>query len=97
MSSESEYYSETSSSDELQSDDEQNINLELTGDILKNYNIIYKLGKGSFSTVWLAFNITDNKFYALKVQNSSEYKAGVEEINFVKKLPTNPPVFNNII
>lgn len=103
MSSDSEYNSdvecssndnESSSSDE---DMEHNNNMELTGEILKDYNIICELGRGSYSIVWLAFNIVDNKFYALKVQDPKEYKAGIEEIKFVQKLPKQPNVFNNII
>jgi serine/threonine protein kinase len=82
-----------SSDEDLDQDD----NLELEGDIINNYNIICELGRGAFSIVWLAYSIKDNHFYALKVQNPQEYKDGLSEINFVKKLPTNPPVFNNII
>ena len=72
-------------------------NLELEGEILRDYNIICELGRGSFSIVWLAYNIIDNKFYALKVQDPNEYKSGLEEIKFVQNLPKNPNVFNNII
>jgi len=94
MSSESNESDVSLSSDE---DLDQDDNLELEGDIINNYNIICELGRGAFSIVWLAYCIKDNKFYALKVQNPQEYKDGLSEINFVKKLPTNPPVFNNII
>ena len=72
-------------------------NLELEGKILKNYNIICELGRGSFSIVWLALNISNNNFYALKVQDPTEYKAGKSEIQFVQNLPKNPNVFNNIV
>lgn len=89
---ESENY--TSSSDENL---EHTHNLELEGKTIKNYNVIYELGRGSFSIVWLVYNITNNNFYALKVQNPNEYKSGLEEIKFVKKLPSNPSVFNNLI
>jgi serine/threonine protein kinase len=87
-------YEESSSSDENLSQTE---NLELTGEIIKNYNIICELGRGSFSIVWLAFNISNNNFYALKVQNPTEYKDGLSEIKFVSKLPKVPNVFNNIV
>jgi serine/threonine-protein kinase SRPK3 len=72
-------------------------NLELAGGIIKNYNIICELGRGTFSIVWLAYNITNNTFYALKVQNPSEYKEGLSEIKFVSKLPKFPNIFNNIV
>jgi len=84
----------TISSDEILS---QPDNLELTAEIIKNYNIICELGRGSFSIVWLAFNITNNNFYALKVQNPSEYSDGLSEIKFVSKLNKIPNVFNNIV
>jgi serine/threonine protein kinase len=93
MSSESEY-SESVSSDEILDHD---MNLELNGMIINNYNIICELGRGSYSIVWLAFNISNNNFFALKVQNPNEYKDGLDEIKFLKELPTEPNVFNNII
>ena len=84
----------SSSSDEnLENSD----NIDLTGKIIKNYNVICELGRGSFSIVWLVYNIINNNFYALKVQNPNEYKDGLSEIKFVQKLPTNPSIFNNII
>ena len=89
--SDSEVLSVSSDEDKSQSD-----NLELSGKIIKNYNIICELGRGSYSIVWLAYSIQTNIFYALKVQNPSEFKDGQSEINFVQKLPTTPAVFNNI-
>ena len=82
------------SSDEC---DEQHDNLELKGDIINNYNIIYELGRGSFSIVWLGFNIVDNKFYAIKIQHPDDFDEGKEEIDFVKKLPKENKVFNHLI
>jgi len=94
MSSESNESEVSLSSDE---DLEQDNNLELEGNIINNYNVICELGRGAFSIVWLVYCIKDNKYYALKVQNPHEYKDGLSEINFVKKLPKNPQVFNNVI
>ena len=87
----SEYISESSDENISQED-----NLDLYCKTINNYNIIYELGRGSYSIVWLAYNINNQKFYALKVQNPTEYKEGLDEIDFVKKLPTNPQVFNNL-
>lgn len=97
--SDSDIESSSNNEESLSSDEdmEHTNNLQLTGEILKDYNIICELGRGSYSIVWLAFNIVDNKFYALKVQDPKEYKAGVDEIKFVQKLPKQPAVFNNII
>lgn len=72
-------------------------NLELTGKIIKNYNVICELGRGAFSIVWLVYSIVNKNFYALKVQDPAEYKDGLSEIKFVQKLPIYPSVFNNII
>lgn len=92
--SDSESYAESLSSDENLSHEN---NLELTGKILRNYNIICELGRGSYSIVWLAYSIVTNRFYAVKVQDPKDYKDGLEEIKFVQKLPRSPPVFNNVI
>jgi len=89
--SDSEYLSVSSDEDITQSN-----NLDLTGKIIKNYNVICELGRGSFSIVWLAFSMKSNDFFALKVQNPSEFKDGQSEIKFVEKLPLSPSVFNNI-
>ena len=94
--SESEYDSDVESSSSDENTNHVN-NLELTGKILKDYNIICELGRGSFSIVWLAYSIVNNNFYAIKVQDSQEYKCGLSEIKFVKKLSREPSVFNNVI
>ena len=88
----SEYIS--SSSDENY---DQTDNLDLTGKILKHYNIICELGRGGYSIVWLGFNTINNNFYAIKVQDPNDFDEGLLEIKFVKKLPKIPNFFNNII
>ena len=98
-SSESSDEYESSNNSVSESSDEnvsQNENLDLYSKIINDYNIIYELGRGSYSIVWLAYNISNQKFYALKVQNPTEYKEGLSEINFVARLPEKPEVFNNI-
>jgi serine/threonine-protein kinase SRPK3 len=71
-------------------------NIDLHGDIINNYNVITKLGSGSFSNVWLVFSIKDNNFYALKVQNYDDYDEGKDEVIFLKKLK-NHKYINNLI
>lgn len=68
---------------------DQSSNFDFTGKILKNYNVISELGRGSYSIVWLAYNISDNDFYALKVQNPEDYKDGISEIRILRDLPNN--------
>ena len=71
-------------------------NLKLEGCVLDKYNILCELGRGMYSIVWLAYCIENSKYYAIKVQNPNEYKEGINENNFVKKLP-NLDVFNKLI
>ena len=75
----------------------ENNNIDLTGDIINNYNIISQLGKGSYSRVWLAYNISDNKYYALKVQNPDDFSDGKDEIKILKKIPADEPYINRLV
>jgi len=51
-------------------------------DVLKNdFLILYKLGSGAFSTVWLTYQLSKNEFFALKIQNHDCYDAGMLEKN----------------
>lgn len=60
---------------------------ELKGEILLNKYVLFtQIGHGSFAIVWLAMNIKDNKFYAIKMQNCEDYDNGLEEIDLLKKL-----------
>jgi len=84
----------TSISDDDVIDHKDNLNLE--GKILNKFNILHELGKGTYSIVWLGYNIENKKFYAIKVQHPDEYKDGKNENNFMKKLPVNYN-FNNLV
>jgi len=70
-------------------------NLDLTSKLLNKYNIINEIGKGADAIVWLAYNVEDYKFYAIKVNEPNEYKKGLEEFKFLKKLPK-IQVFNQL-
>jgi len=85
-STEDNYSSEQSSE---QSDDNEYNLKNLEGEILGNYNIIYELGRGGYSIVWLGYCINDAKYYAIKVQNSDDYEDGIDEIKIMKKLNHN--------
>ena len=52
----------------------------------KKYILIKKIGSGAFSSVWLSYNFIDNKYNAIKIQNSEDYKDGIDEIKFLKKI-----------
>lgn len=93
QSDKSSEYEESISDDDVQDHTE---NLDLEGKILSKYNILHKLGSGMYSIVWLGYNIENQKFYAIKIQHPNEYKEGVDENNFMKKLPSQQN-FNNLI
>ncbi len=90
---ESEYSSESESvSDELLIDPDDLFNTktngnEFYGEVLNNrYLILKKLGYGSFSSVWMAYDIDDNILVAIKIINPGDYKEGMLEIKTFKKL-----------
>lgn len=89
----------SSENNSLSDDDiiDQSDNLNLEGSILNKYNILTELGKGSYSIVWLAYNIENSKYYAIKVQHPNEYKEGKEENKFMKRLPSNLNFFNKLV
>ena len=60
---------------------DQSTNLDFTGKILKNYNIISELGRGSYSIVWLAYNISDSNFVIWIACGDSMF------FRFFKKIP----------
>lgn len=77
------------SSRSLSSDDEYygDNGEQFRGDIIQSkYALIEKIGYGSYSSVWLVFNIQDKSYYAMKIQNSEDYEEGIEEMKVLKKL-----------
>jgi serine/threonine-protein kinase SRPK3 len=85
--------SENISSESISTTEKQ---IYLSGEIIKNYNIIYEIGSGAFSTVWLAFDINDNNYYAIKVQNSEDYEDGKDEIQILKKIGDSNEYINSL-
>ena len=63
--------------------------------INKKYIMIKKLGKGSYCSVWLVYNYTNNNFKALKVYNREDYKRGRKEIRVFDELKEKK--INNIV
>jgi serine/threonine-protein kinase SRPK3 len=96
--SSSESESESSSYISSSSDDccEQSDNIDLKNKLLNKYNIISEIGRGADAIVWLAFNIEDSKYYAIKVNEPNEFKKGLAEINFLKKLSIKEIGINHI-
>lgn len=83
---------EISDSDGGHDDDEFNF----TGKLLNNkYAIIYKLGYGSYSSVYLCCDIKTKKYYAIKIQNVESYKYGKMEVNYFKTMAKQKCVYIN--
>lgn len=74
----------------MSGDYEDDCFIDWTGDIFNNrYIMISKLGHGSFSSVWLSYDHTQNKYVAIKIFNSCDYDDGKKELAIydeVKKL-----------
>lgn len=79
----------SSNNTSLSSDDEYygDNGEEFRGSILNNkYALIDKIGYGSYSSVWLAYSITDNNYYAIKIQNAEDYDEGLVELRILRKI-----------
>ena len=62
------------------------------GEIIDSkYILLKKLGWGHFSTVWLAFKLSDKQLYALKIQKSAEkyIESGFEEEEILFNVASN--------
>jgi serine/threonine protein kinase len=54
---------------------------EFEGEVINNqYILLYKIGWGSFSSVWLTYDIIDDIFYAIKIQTPEDYDEGLREL-----------------
>ncbi|KAM8913715.1 SRSF protein kinase 1b isoform 2-T2 [Spinachia spinachia] len=64
------------------------------GDLfLGRYHVIRKLGWGHFSTVWLAWDIQEKRFVAMKVVKSAEHytETALDEIKLLKSVRNTDP------
>ena len=60
--------SDSDSADSLTSDDEDNLDLEITGDLLNNkYLSIKYLGRGTFSKVWFVYDLEKKEYHIAKI------------------------------
>lgn len=60
---------------------------EFHGDVINNqYILLHKIGYGSFSSVWLAYDISDDRFYALKIQTPGDYEEGLQEVKIFEMI-----------
>jgi|LakMenEpi03Aug12_release.lakeMendotaPanAssembly.Ray.scaffolds.fasta_scaffold131404_2 serine/threonine-protein kinase SRPK3 len=52
----------------------------------RDYIMIKKLGKGTFSSVWLAYSYSKDNFYAIKIFNRYDYENGKKEKEIYDKI-----------
>jgi serine/threonine-protein kinase SRPK3 len=88
------YETDSQSSDVIKYDD-----LDLTGVVINSkYAMLSKIGYGAFSTVWLAYNISNTKFRAIKVQMADDFDTGQSEVNILKTISRKKSEYiNNLI
>ena len=61
--------------------------IDWTGDIFNDdYIMLKKLGKGSYSSVWLSYRFSDNCFFAVKIFNRCDFDDGKKEIDVYNEL-----------
>ncbi len=82
-----------------ESEDEDDCYIDWSYQIFNNkYIMIKKLGKGSYCSVWLAYNYISSNFNAIKVYNRCDYNRGKKEIkvfdNLKSKKITNIITYN---
>ena len=77
----------SNSSNQSSSSEEEDFEHEVFNN---DYLILYKLGSGAFSTVWLTYQISSDDFYALKIQNHDSYREGVLEKNCLETVSVFP-------
>lgn len=64
------------------------------GDLFQGkYHVIRKLGWGHFSTVWLAWDLTDKRFVALKIVKSASHytETAIDEMKLLRTVHTADP------
>ncbi len=70
-----------------ESEDEDDCYIDWAYEIFNNkYIMIKKLGRGSYCSVWLAYNYVSSSFNAIKVYNRCDYKRGKREIKVFDNL-----------
>jgi serine/threonine-protein kinase SRPK3 len=61
--------------------------IDWTGTIFNNkYIMLKKLGKGSYSSVWLSYDFDENKFFAIKIFNRCDFNDGKREVEVYSEL-----------
>ena len=73
--------------DNLTSDDEEEITNIFFNKMYNNrYTIIKYLGRGTFSRLWLVYDIIEGDFKAMKMQNKNDIEEGKNEIKILQNM-----------
>lgn len=79
--------SDSDSDASLSSEDEDEVSRDVLGNVMNGKYVILKyLGRGTFSRVWLVFNLDDSNFYALKIINEKYYDDSSHEVAINKMI-----------
>jgi len=78
--------SESDSESSISSNSAEFCSIEAKMVLNDKYILIKKLGKGAFSTVWLAYNYKTSEFNAVKVQNVEDFEDGIKEMDILTKV-----------
>jgi len=54
--------------------------------MLDRYVMIKRLDYGSYASVWITYDISDKKYYAIKIHNREDYETGKRETYVYTKL-----------
>lgn len=74
------------------------IYIDWTGKLMnEKYIPIKKLGDGKFSSVWVCYDITNKKLYAIKIHNTDDYAYAKDEAIIMKNLKKQKLSFCSII
>lgn len=66
--------------------------------INNRYIIIKKLGDGSYASVWMTYDVIDEKYHAIKIGNPGDYRTCLKETNIYNKIRNyKSPYLMNII
>ena len=75
------------SDESLSEDDEREVSQGIVGEIYSNKYIVLKYhGKGTFSRVWLVYDITTEAFLAMKIVYSKYSEDAEHEVDMYKEL-----------
>jgi serine/threonine-protein kinase SRPK3 len=78
---------EEDSDGEISSDDEDEVSENFIGKLLNDkYLVIKYLSRGTFCKVWLVFDIMENKYYALKIQEDEDRETLDNEVKMLSLL-----------